>query len=352
MTSPRVSVLMPVYNGERFLREAVESILNQTFTDFEFIIVDDGSTDGTKAILDSYTDPRIVRLEHSTNQGLVAALNRGLHAARGEYVARQDADDISDPERIEKQVCHLDRNSTIGILGTHVIHVDEQGLELPRPYASSEKVYPSHPYIVHWKLFFECPIAHPTVVLRRVLFERLAGYDPQFTHAEDYELWLRASMSTDISNIPEMLTKLRSHPHQVTHVHSQLQKHNSNRAVQKMMTDFVGREISYEQVKVLRGQQCKLVPNEFSSTALLLIDLYRRFSQRFEGTQAQQWLIEEDIATRLANMIICFLRNNPKSVGSLWRINQRLTFHIQMMLWRTILQRTGVYSLRYLSHHD
>ena len=187
MTSPRVSVLMPVYNGERYLREAVESILGQTFTDFEFIIVDDGSTDGTKAILGNYTDSRIVRLENSTNQGLVAALNMGLRAARGEYIARQDADDISALERFSRQNEYLDKHSAISVVGASAYEIDAEGKRLGILEIPTKEIE------IKWHALFQNPFIHSAVMFRREIVAKLGGYSslPQALHVEDYELWLR-----------------------------------------------------------------------------------------------------------------------------------------------------------------
>ena len=125
--SPKISVVMPVYNGERFLREAVDSILNQTYKDFEFIIIDDGSTDQTSAILDTYQDPRIVRLTHPTNLGLVRSLNDGIAIARGEYIARMEADDWCLRDRYEKNGRFLDSHQEIMVLGTAWTRVADHG---------------------------------------------------------------------------------------------------------------------------------------------------------------------------------------------------------------------------------
>ena len=126
---PKVSVVMSVYNGERHLREAVDSILNQTFGDLEFIIVDDGSRDRTWEILQSYDDSRIVLLRNEQNIGLTKSLNRGLAATRGEYVARMDADDVSLPQRLERQVGFLDQHPEIGLVGCAFLQINEGGQE-------------------------------------------------------------------------------------------------------------------------------------------------------------------------------------------------------------------------------
>lgn len=127
--SPKVSVVMSVYNGEKYLPETIDSILNQTFKDFEFIIINDGSTDKTAKILTSYDDPRI-RIFNQENMGLTKSLNRAISLAKGEYIARMDADDISYPERLKKQVDYLNKNPDIGLVGSKYIRIDKRGRKI------------------------------------------------------------------------------------------------------------------------------------------------------------------------------------------------------------------------------
>ncbi len=127
MDHPKVTVLLPVYNGARFLRQAIDSVLSQTWKDFELLVVNDGSTDGTAAILESYSDPRIRILSNVQNIGLTLSLNKGLQSARGEYIARIDADDIALPIRLEKQVSYLDQHPEVGLVATGVKVIDERG---------------------------------------------------------------------------------------------------------------------------------------------------------------------------------------------------------------------------------
>lgn len=201
----KVSVVVSVYNGEKYLREAVDSILGQTFRDFEFIIVDDGSTDRTWAILQSYNAPRIVLLRNQENIGLTRSLNKGLAAARGEYIARMDADDVSLPERLEKQVAYLDAHSEVGLLGTWIEIIGERGERL------SVLRRPIEPPLITWSLLFDNCLAHSTVMYRRSLVGKLGGYNPS-RYAQDYDLWSRMSFETQIVNLPEVLVRWRSHP--------------------------------------------------------------------------------------------------------------------------------------------
>ena len=149
---PRVSVLTSVYNGERYLRESVESILNQTFPDFEFVIVDDGSTDRTFEILSSYNDPRIVLLQNSSNLGLIGSLNRGLEVCRAPLIARHDADDFSHLDRISRQLDFMENHLDVAVLGTQMQVIDEKGRDL-----YFYDVPCSHSLIV-WNLFWGGPL--------------------------------------------------------------------------------------------------------------------------------------------------------------------------------------------------
>lgn len=201
--SPRVSVLMSVYNGARYLREAVDSILDQSFGDFEFIIVDDGSSDGTPAILDSYADPRIVRLHNETNIGLTRSLNKGLAAARGEYVARQDADDISLPERLAKQVAYLDIERKITLVGTAHIEIDAEGKTL-RTMVPLLK-----PAEIKDHLLYQSCFCHGSVMMRLMAATSVGGYRESLSVTQDRDLWIRLADIYELANLPEPLYLLR-----------------------------------------------------------------------------------------------------------------------------------------------
>jgi cellulose synthase/poly-beta-1,6-N-acetylglucosamine synthase-like glycosyltransferase len=203
---PKVSVVMSVYNGERFLRQAVESILDQTLTDFEFIVVDDGSTDGTAEILSSYAeaDPRL-RIITQENRGLIQSLNRAIGAAQGEYMARMDADDISMPERLTVQVRWLDSHPQVAMLGTRYDEIDEHGKVVRRGnrYVGSALVERA---LLQGNFSVFC---HGSVMFRRTCFEHIGGYREQFKHAEDYDLWLRMAEHYELDNLAETLYQHR-----------------------------------------------------------------------------------------------------------------------------------------------
>jgi len=205
---PRVTVLMPAYNAEAFLREAMDSILAQTFTDFEFLIIDDGSADASVEIIRSYADHRIRLVQNERNLRLAATLNRGLNLARGEYVARMDADDISLPPRLARQVAFLDAQPDIGLCGTWAEAFGEARFSMPNP---------AGPEAIRAKLLFDSALVHPTVMLRRSVFDRHGLRYPPLAHFEDYALWQRAARLFPMANIPEVLFRYRVTAHSAFH---------------------------------------------------------------------------------------------------------------------------------------
>lgn len=207
--TPKVTVLMTVYNGEKFLAEAIDGILNQTFRDFEFLIINDGSTDGSREIIKSYEDPRINLVDNETNIGLTASLNRGLSLAGGEYIARQDADDISLPGRLEKQISILERNLEIALLGSWYLEIDESGNPL------REYKLPCEPLQISWDSIFYCSFS--TVVFRRELvLNNVGSYDESFRYAQDWELYSKIARTHTAVNIGECLVKYRLHSRSMT----------------------------------------------------------------------------------------------------------------------------------------
>jgi glycosyltransferase involved in cell wall biosynthesis len=209
-TPPHVSVIMSVYNGAPYLREAVDSMLAQTFTDFELILIDDGSVDETAAILSTYDDPRI-SVHHQPNQGLVAALNRGLALARGELYARMDADDRSHPERLQKQVAFLNQYPTVGLVGAARRVIDETGAVCAPLLA-----YPTDNSQLQADLLLRNCFCHGSVMVRRTCVEQVGMYRHEFSNVEDYDLWLRISEHFAVANLSEPLYDYRTHAQSIS----------------------------------------------------------------------------------------------------------------------------------------
>lgn len=203
MNKPMVTVLMSVYNGEKFLKEAIESILNQTFTDFEFLIINDGSTDNSVEIIELYNDPRIRLVNNEKNLKLIASLNKGISLARGKYIARMDCDDVSMSERLEKEVEFLESHLDYGLVGTYYTVIDGEGKE---QYNVS---YPSSNELIKLFLSLNCPLAHGSIMGRIELFKQNLYGSKESYAVEDYELWTRMAKMTKIHNIPEYLFRYR-----------------------------------------------------------------------------------------------------------------------------------------------
>jgi glycosyltransferase involved in cell wall biosynthesis len=215
--SPEITVLMPVYNGEKYLRESIESILNQTFTKFEFLIINDGSTDASREIILSYDDPRITLVDNIENMGLSQSLNTGIHRARGEYIARQDADDVSHPERLEKEVQFLSNKLGHAVVGCCINIIDKKSRikgSLHKPLSNDS---------IHDTLKRNNCIAHGSVLMRkRCLFE-VDLYDESLDAAQDYDLFMRLSEKFKLANLPDLLYCWRNQSGNVSAKNRQLQ---------------------------------------------------------------------------------------------------------------------------------
>jgi len=220
MNHLKISVLMPVYNGEKFLKEAIDSILNQSFKDFEFLIINDGSTDRSKKIILSYQDQRIRFFENKKNLGVAKTLNRGLKLAKGKYIARMDADDISLSDRFKKQVEFMEKNPQVAVCGTWVKLIGNHNI-----WQS-----PGDDKTIKSLSLFYSSIYHPTALIRNDLLKRYnLSYNPSFIHAEDYELWVRIMEKTKVVNLQEVLLFHRIHSKEAGKIYRQTQVKNANR---------------------------------------------------------------------------------------------------------------------------
>ncbi|MRS01629.1 glycosyltransferase [bacterium] len=243
MRRPEVTVLMAVFNGERYPREAIESILEQTFKNFEFIIVNDGSTDLSCEILSSYSDSRIRLVDNEQNIGLACSLNKGLSLARGEFVARMDADDISYPDRLKKQVDFMRANPAVAVLGTQVAYIDTVGRDI-KVFAPR---HPVTPLAAKYTLMFGTPVSHPTVMYRKnLIWEIFKGYDKAYNVSEDTELWCRVGIDYSIQNLPDVLVAMRVHPQSVSYDSSHPRRSNHVsmwlKRLPKVVRDILGED--------------------------------------------------------------------------------------------------------------
>jgi len=220
--SKKITILMPVFNAERYLSEAIESILNQTFVDFEFMIINDGSTDNSEEIIERYTDKRIRFIKNEKNLGLIATLNKGFNLIDSEYIARMDADDVSLPTRLEKQILFMDKNTDIVVSGTSIQLLYNTG-------RTKNYIVRQNPQEIKTQLLFFTALMHPTVIIRRqVIADNNFRYNLNHYGAEDYGIFQEISFYYKLSNIREVLLKYRINQLGITQIaEGDLKKRNS-----------------------------------------------------------------------------------------------------------------------------
>ena len=322
MKTPKVSIVMPVYNAAATLDEAVCSILAQTFLDFEFIIVDDGSNDDTARILEKYAriDSR-VKVFRQSNEGMIPALNRGCRLARGHFIARMDADDISLPHRIETQLKFLEADPEIGILGTWASRIDENGCVV------GEWCLSPSPKVLKWNHFFTVCVIHPTVLMRREVLEKLNFYRPDAIHAEDRDLWLRASAITEFSNVPEILLKYRVWGKSTSRRLKREYTETQINLLALFISDFLKSDVSSEAVARLQGMKLEGL-EDIRSAAALFEKIHQNFlSENFLSSEEHKeisWLA----ARKLGGLAIRALRFSRLESLSLFKRALRLDYRL------------------------
>lgn len=223
--APVVSIVMPVYNGEKYLNAAIDSILGQTYRDFEFLIINDCSSDATEKIIRGYSDARIRVISNDENKGIAVSLNTGFAAAKGKYIARMDADDIACPQRIKKQVDFLQAHPEVGVCAGNIQYIGA---------SQEQRMFSQSSGRIAVDLLFNCAVCHPTVMIRKEILQNdHLEYDGRYEKAEDYKLWCQAVLVTEIAAVKEIVLFYRLHPGQVT---------NRCAGVQKKVTDIVRME--------------------------------------------------------------------------------------------------------------
>jgi glycosyltransferase involved in cell wall biosynthesis len=245
MSIPIVSVLMPVYNGEKYLRETIDSILIQSFTDFEFLIINDGSTDTSENIILSFEDARIRYEKNESNLKLIATLNKGIELAKGKYIVRMDADDISCPDRIKKHVAFMESNPEIGICGSWFEAFGEVENTIVKYKETHDEIMT--------KMLYQCHFCHPSLIIRKKVFEDLEiPFDKKFIHAEDYELYFRLSTKWKFHNLQESLVKYRIHSSSVSRQNEKIQLEHSLQ-IRNMFFTLLGIDCSQEELKAFEA---------------------------------------------------------------------------------------------------
>lgn len=254
MNTASITVLMPVYNGEKYLRQAMDSILNQTYRNFEFLVINDGSTDSSEEIILSYKDERIRYIKNETNLRLIATLNKGIELAAGKYIARMDADDISEPERLQIQYSFMEQHPEVAICGSwfNIIGHEERVVKYVRDHNS-----------IMLKMFYQCHFCHPSVILRKEMLETFDHkFDPTFLHAEDYDFFVRIGEQYKLANIQQVLLHYRHHEMSVSSANVSTQADNSIR-VKRYLFEKLGMSAGDAEIELFR----KISQHEYLSTA-------------------------------------------------------------------------------------
>jgi glycosyltransferase involved in cell wall biosynthesis len=230
-TKPLVTIILPAYNAAPYIQEAVDSMLNQTFTNFELIIIDDCSTDNTAQLAQAYTtDKRVKVIINAQNLGLIGTLNYGFGIANTKYIARMDADDISEPTRLEKQVAYMESHPNVGIISCCFQNFVND---------TRTVVYAEKNEDIKLNLLYKTNICHAAAIIRKTLVDQHTPfYNSDYAHAEDYELWARMSLYTDFYNIPEILYRVRVLSTSVSRVFNTIQQENTYRVIQYLFVRF------------------------------------------------------------------------------------------------------------------
>ncbi len=276
-SNPGVSVLLPVYNSASYLRESIESILNQSFKEFELLIMCEPCTDGSIEIIKSYKDSRIIHIQNEKRLGLANSLNKGIELARGEYIARMDADDISLPERFAAQVMFMEKHPEIGICGTWVATIGKHSGKSWTP--------PIDDATIRCQLLFNVPLVHPSVMMRRSLFTDLHLQYPAYAYAEDYALWAQASRCTTFAHIPEILLSYRLHDCQMGQV-QWMEQITYTKRVQRDLLERLGLHPTEEEIELhsALGESRFLHDRQFIARAndwLMRLDLANQRSKTY-----------------------------------------------------------------------
>lgn len=299
---------MSVYNGEQYLAQAIESILQQTFTDFEFIIINDGSTDRSLQIIQDYIqiDSRIVLISRE-NKGLIASLNEGLDLARGKYIARMDADDISLPQRLERQYQVMKQNPEVIVCGSWVNKLIADSSTVPNSHIQVTKFY-TNDKAIKAMLIRACCFAHPAVMLCASKLQKYnLAYQTDYLHAEDYALWVRAAKYGEFFNIPEPLLNYRLLATSVTRLadKDEQQRQNVYNKIQENIFKLIEYSYTPEDVALMFSISHKARINKTKIAPAILAKLFTNIINANNKTAfADNMVLKEELGNR---WLLCLL---------------------------------------------
>ena len=230
--NPKISVVMSVYNSGKYLAEAIDSVLKQSYKDFEFIIINDGSNDDSESIVKSFSDSRIKYFCNEGNRGLIYSLNQGVYLSSGEFIARMDADDVCDTSRFEKQIFEFQSDNKLVVCGSFI-----------KTFGNGTETFVNYMPVTNAQIlasvFFTCPFAHPSVMIKKQTLSELSEiYRTDYKHSEDYDLWSRLVFLGNSKNIPEYLLNYRVHDKQISTVFEEEKYKNVKKIQTNLLSKF------------------------------------------------------------------------------------------------------------------
>lgn len=340
--NPRITVLMSVYNGEKFLRESIDSILAQTYKDFEFVIYDDCSTDGTPEIIESYSDSRIICRKNKTNQGLTRNLADGVSRSNADYIARMDADDIAYPDRLAKQIEWMDSHHDITILGTPVTYFHEKIGD--RGVAKQ----PTDDATIKATLFISFTLMHPSIMIRKVdLIEHNINYNPEYRCSQDHALYLDCiKLGLKFANLEEPLLHMRAHASSISKAKHGYQQECSQRArLNFLKATGIAEGCTNKEIEAYNTFASGYFPETSES-----VHAYERFAEKVYYNERLSVYFDKDIVRRLMSSKLCngayhvvsnkrliksavSARKSPlKKYTDGWALKQTIKFYIKLLL--------------------
>ena len=298
--SARVTVVLPVHNGERYLPKALRSLLQDDFAGMAVVVVDDASTDGTARILEANADPRVTVVRNESRRGVAAALNRGLSFCTSEFVARFDADDEWLPGRLEAQVSVLRTDPRLAVVGGQVQVIDPDGAVL----VADQARYPLSPDVVRWRLLFENVLAHPAVTMRRSALDAVGGYREDRPGAEDYDLWLRMWPHYELRNVDAIVLRYRRHSASESFSRIEAAENASATAAAELVGFLLQRPVSEHILGIVRQRPvlttARVTERDLLEAVAVLSDL--RLAVRPQLSPAGRRYVDRWIGRRLLRM--------------------------------------------------
>jgi len=340
---PGVTVLLPVYNQAQYIGACIESLLAQTYTNFELLIINDGSTDGTVRVCQSFQDERIRLITNKENKGIIYTLNRGLKVAQAPLIARMDADDLATPDRLAHQHSYMEKHPEIGGVASWIIKIDAAGNKLK----DASALLNDDPTYVTWRLMYDNPIAHTTMMFPTELVREIGGYSKKALHTEDYELWSRIHRIRPIHILPEYLIYYRVHNQSLSHLYRPDQELVASQIAWQNVQHSLGREVDSQLAQLLyyanKGYRTYYLPKELILDAIqLLEELYASNMKNQPNESVQQAILIETrkLSKQLLFSLSWLNRQRLLFTNRFLRKISNPAFHVSLFWnWRVFLKR-------------